>query len=97
MFLRISLWIVLLALGTAAFGPALRAEIVRVDGQGLAGKVVQPPHAPERGMSKARVVKQFGPPMGRTAPVGDPPISSWKYPGYRVYFERDRVIHAVTE
>ncbi len=87
----------LLLLASTLVGPVARAEIIRIDGSGLAGKVVKPAHAPRRGMSKARVVKQFGPPSERTAPVGNPPISSWKYPGFRVYFERDRVIHAVKE
>ncbi len=73
------------------------AEIVRVAPQGLNGKVVAPKNAPQRGMSKAAVIKRFGAPLSRTPAVGEPPISSWKYPGYRVYFENDRVIHAVIE
>ena len=50
---------------------------------------------PARGTSKAQVEKQFGAPTERVAAVGDPPISSWVYPGFTVYFEYDHVIHAV--
>ena len=50
---------------------------------------------PTRGMTAERVESEFGTPSSRIAPVGDPPISRWEYPGYVVYFEYDRVIHAV--
>ena len=50
---------------------------------------------PARGTSKAQVEKHFGAPTDRVAAVGDPPISSWVYPGFTVYFEYDHVIHAV--
>jgi len=50
---------------------------------------------PTRGMSKTAVLDQFGLPVSKTAPVGDPPISSWRYPDYTVYFESDTVIHSV--
>lgn len=50
---------------------------------------------PVRGTSKALVARQFGEPAQRVAAVGDPPISSWVYPGFTVYFEYDHVIHAV--
>jgi len=50
---------------------------------------------PGRGMGKEAVQKQFGQPIKRTAPVGNPPISSWQYDLFTVYFESDYVIHAV--
>jgi hypothetical protein len=50
---------------------------------------------PNRGMTKARVEDRFGAPVKKVAAVGDPPISSWEYPDYVVYFEYDRVLHAV--
>jgi hypothetical protein len=50
---------------------------------------------PSRGMTTERVEQKFGAPESKVAPVGDPPISRWEYPGYIVYFEYDRVIHAV--
>jgi len=53
------------------------------------------PETPTRGMSKAQVEQKFGAPSERVAAVGKPPISSWVYPGFIVYFEYDLVLHAV--
>jgi hypothetical protein len=50
---------------------------------------------PMRGETQARVEERFGAPTERQAAVGEPPISRWVYPGFTVYFEYDRVIHAV--
>ena len=50
---------------------------------------------PTRGMTQASVESKYGMPMTRNAAVGDPPISSWEYPSMVVFFEYDRVIHAV--
>jgi len=51
---------------------------------------------PTRGMSDSRVAAEFGQPMTRVDAVGEPPISRWEYADFIVYFEYDRVIHAVT-
>lgn len=50
---------------------------------------------PKNGASKAQVVENFGEPGNRQRAVGDPPISSWGYASFRVYFEYDRVLHSV--
>lgn len=50
---------------------------------------------PPRGMSKSRVLARYGKPMSQGQPVGQPPITRWDYPGYRLYFEYDHVLHAV--
>jgi hypothetical protein len=50
---------------------------------------------PTRGATMATVEQQFGAPASKLAPVGEPPITRWVYDGFTVYFERDRVIHAV--
>ena len=55
------------------------------------------PGKPKRGMTQASVEANFGEPQKTVAPVGDPPISRWEYPDFIVYFEYDRVIHAVTK
>jgi hypothetical protein len=31
------------------------------------------------------------------APVGQPPIERWEYPGFIVYFEYRNVLHSVAE
>lgn len=50
---------------------------------------------PARGLTMDKVEAKFGAPSRRVPAVGEPPISRWEYPGFVVYFERDRVIHAV--
>lgn len=51
---------------------------------------------PARGTSMASVEARFGSPTTRGAPVGQPPITRWDYPGFVVYFEYDHVVHAVS-
>jgi hypothetical protein len=46
-------------------------------------------------MRMTTVEARFGAPQNRHAAVGAPPITRWDYPGYAVFFEHDRVIHAV--
>ncbi|GAB3685861.1 hypothetical protein [Salinisphaera aquimarina] len=53
------------------------------------------PRTPPRGMTMNHVLAGYGPPVTRHTPVGDPPITRWDYPGYRLYFEFDHVLHAV--
>lgn len=50
---------------------------------------------PSRGMTMDKVEARFGAPASRVAPVGDPPITRWEYPGFVVYFEHQHVIHTV--
>lgn len=50
---------------------------------------------PTRGMSMEKVEAKYGAPTNRIAPVGEPPITRWEYPGFVVYFEHHLVIHAV--
>jgi hypothetical protein len=55
------------------------------------------PGKPTRGMSQQRVEASYGTPEARVAAVGDPPISSWEYADFIVYFEYDKVIHSVSK
>ena len=52
---------------------------------------------PSHGLKMSQVEAQYGEPVSRVAPIGDPPISRWVYDGFTVYFENDTVIHAVVE
>jgi hypothetical protein len=57
---------------------------------------------PGRGMSMAEVEKRFGAPAEKLRPAGGdtrrhPTINRWRYSGYTVYFERNRVIHSVVD
>jgi len=53
--------------------------------------------SPERGETKADVLAELGEPVNRTPAVGDPPISSWEYDKFVVYFENDYVLHSVAK
>ena len=55
---------------------------------------------PARGMTMARVERDFGAPSSKLDPRGGdapthPVINRWVYDRFTVYFERDRVIDAV--
>lgn len=52
---------------------------------------------PKSGMTMANVEKTYGMPAERHEAVGKPPITRWDYPTFSVYFENDRVIHAVAK
>jgi len=51
---------------------------------------------PKRGVTMSDVEAKFGPPVTKHDAVGKPPITRWDYQGFSVFFEHDRVIHAVT-
>ena len=53
------------------------------------------PERPARGATMARVQRQFGAPLSKRSAVGDPPIASWEYADFTVFFEYDRVLHSV--
>ncbi len=50
---------------------------------------------PKTGMTKTLVKSQFGEPAKENPAKGQPPISSWEYVDFIVYFESDHVIHSV--
>jgi hypothetical protein len=50
---------------------------------------------PSRGLTMADIERQYGAPSSRLDAVGQPPITRWVYPGFVVFFEGNRVIHAV--
>jgi hypothetical protein len=55
---------------------------------------------PARGLSMAQVEARFGAPTHRLDPRGGqkrqwPTINRWSYPGFTVYFEKNKVIDAV--
>ena len=53
------------------------------------------PAMPARGASMSAVESRFGAPTTRHSAVGQPPITRWDYPQFSVFFEHDKVIHAV--
>lgn len=71
------------------------ADTVAIPVGQQAGKNVG--NVPRSGMKKTSVVQYFGNPIDQQGPIGDPPISTWVYNGFTVYFEYDRVIHSVIQ
>ena len=49
---------------------------------------------PSRGMTMKRVEDRFGAPARSKPAVGDPPITTWEYTDFLVYFEYDQLIHS---
>ena len=84
---RIALGCLCLILSSPIFADELKVPI------GLQGD--QSKSRPASGMSTAVVEKKFGAPESVSGPVGEPPITIWRYSGYSVYFEHDLVIHTV--
>jgi len=76
-----------------AFADTLLIDGIDVDKQSVDAR-------PKPGMSMTAVESSYGAPSQRHAAVGgavvqQPPITRWDYPSFSVYFENDRVIHAV--
>jgi hypothetical protein len=74
-----------------ALGSLASAETVNISG----ATARSDDGRPSRGMTQASVESKYGSPVSVNAPVGDPPISRWEYADFVVFFEYDRVIHAV--
>jgi len=70
---------------------AVSADVLIIDEVRQAGRM----ELPQNGQSKAAIETKFGAPTERLSAVGDPPISSWKYAQYSVYFEYDLVLFTV--
>lgn len=75
-----------------------RADTLLIDGIDLDRQSVE--SRPKPGMSMTAVESSYGAPAERHRAVGgtnvqQPPITRWDYPAFSVYFEHDRVVHAV--
>ena len=83
--------------GCAAAGSALADTVVVNDQVQVRESQVD---RPKRGVTMSEVEKHFGAPVTRHPAVGGgsphrPQITRWDYSGFAVFFEGDRVIHAV--
>ena len=86
---------VLVLAASAAHADTLLLDGIDVDRQSVSAR-------PKAGMSMTAVESSYGAPTQRHSPVGganaqQPPITRWDYPSFSVYFENDRVIHAVAK
>ena len=82
---------IVLAFMLALAFQAATADVLIIDEVRQIGRM----DVPKNGESKATVEARFGTPNDKSSPVGDPPISSWKYDTYSVYFEYDLVLFTV--
>jgi hypothetical protein len=86
--------IILLALSLGFVG-VISADTLDMSGQNRAATFDQA-GKPTRGMTQQSVEANFGAPESARDAVGEPPISRWDYANFVVFFEYDRVIHAVS-
>lgn len=82
-----------LLLASASYADTLLLDGIEIDRQTVEMR-------PKPGMSMTAVESAYGTPAQRHAAVGgavaeQPPITRWDYPSFSVYFEHERVIHAV--
>lgn len=70
---------------------AVSADVLIIDEVRQSGRM----DLPTNGQSKATVEARFGAPAAKQSAIGDPPISSWKYDSYSVYFEYNLVLFSV--
>ena len=82
---------IVLAFMLALAFQAVSADVLLIDEVRQSGRM----QLPSNGQSKADVEAKFGTPANKQSAVGDPPISSWKYDKYSVYFEHDLVLFTV--
>ena len=82
---------IVLALMLAFTLQPLTADVLLIDEVRQAGRM----QLPQNGQSKATVEKKFGAPVKRHSAVGEPPISSWDFDKFSVYFEYDLVLFSV--
>jgi len=79
---------------TSVFGIGpVSADTLVAEGISVQGSNTQP----SGGITQQAVESQWGAPVSKSSPVGEPPISSWEYAPFVVYFEYDRVIHTVAK
>jgi hypothetical protein len=71
------------------------AETIKIP-LGQQGKALDIP-TPKIHMSQSEVTRQYGEPMNKIGPVGTPPIHTWDYEQFSVYFEGEYVIHSVVK
>lgn len=92
-----------LATVSAFCAAALPAPTVHAETLGVSAKAPRASASlPGRGLSMAEVERRYGAPLEKLPTAGGdaprhPPINRWRYQGYTVYFERNRVIHSVRD
>jgi hypothetical protein len=91
--LPLSLAVGLAAILAGSLASVARADLVVTDDQ--LSVIPSDVARPTAGMTMQKVEQKFGAPAERHDAVGTPPITRWDYQNFSVFFEHDRVIHAV--
>ena len=83
---------------TLALGFTARADDIVMPA--AAPQATAPVSLPLKGQTMAEVIRHYGEPQQKHAPVGGdapkhPPITRWDYPGFSVFFEHTHVVDAV--
>ena len=82
---------IVLAFMLALTFQTVSADVLIIDEVRQSGRM----ELPRNGQNKTAIEAKFGAPIQKQSAVGDPPISSWKYDTYSVYFEYDLVLFTV--
>ncbi|MGC8518364.1 MAG: hypothetical protein ACP5P4_07510 [Steroidobacteraceae bacterium] len=85
--------VLLALLAACAVSATAVAETVVINGQVHVAPTTLP--HPHRSQTMRQVEQRFGRPEKRYAAVGRPPITRWDYRNFSVFFEYNRVVHAV--
>ncbi|RRJ84676.1 hypothetical protein [Aestuariirhabdus litorea] len=83
----------LLLTALLASTPMVLAEQIRVD-IGQQSPELADMARPQAGETMQAVEQAYGAPQSQST-VGSPPITTWRYENFSVYFEGDRVLHSV--
>ena len=73
------------------FCASLQADSLTIPGHFDSNKSIV---MPKRGISMDQVLAEFGEPVRRIDAIGEPPITTWDYGDFRVYFEYQTVLHS---
>lgn len=79
--------------GLAAGETVIRGTVVDMSAD--RGAKTELGELPRRAMTMAQVERRYGAPRVRHKTVGEPPITRWDYADFSVFFEHNRVLHAV--
>jgi hypothetical protein len=85
----------LLLLGVLATCGVARADTLIIEGLDQAEQTAA--QRPTRGMTMNKVSATWGTPVAKNEAIGEPPITRWEYGDFLVFFEYDRVLHAVVK
>jgi len=83
---------ILLSTLTLTCSQGIYAQNIAIPLGNQGNAIIQTPYL---GWTQAEVQENFGTPLDREGPVGDPAITIWNYAQFSVYFEYDRVLHSV--